>query len=121
MPNLARRPLWLFLGWSLVALVTVLSLLPTEKLPDADYNDKLGHILAYFAIMACFGQSHGARWRAVAGVFGLGAGLEILQGLSGYRDMSLADIVANSTGILLGVGLTRIAPDLIARLEATRP
>jgi VanZ family protein len=121
MLKLAHRPLWLFMAWSLVALVTTLSLLPTGQLPVADYNDKLGHVAAYFALMAWFGQLYGLRWQAITGVFGLGILIEILQGLSGYRLMSLADIAANGGGVLLGVALTRLAPDLLVRLEARLP
>lgn len=121
MNTLNRRRLWLAIGWGLVALVIVLSLLPASRLPDAGLNDKLGHLLAYFALMAWFGQIHGARPAPVLALLGLGAGLEVAQGLSGYRDMSGLDMLANTGGIALGWLLTRLAPGLLARLDAHLP
>ncbi|MDD3530686.1 MAG: VanZ family protein [Gallionellaceae bacterium] len=121
MNTLNRRRLWLAIGWALVALVVVLSLLPVSQLPDAGLDDKVGHLLAYFALMAWFGQIHGARPAPVLALLALGAGLEVAQGLSGYRDMSGLDMVANASGITLGWLLTRLAPGLLARLDARLP
>ncbi|MBA4382695.1 MAG: hypothetical protein C0406_09035, partial [Sideroxydans sp.] len=35
----------------------------------------------------------------------MGVGIEILQGLSGYRYFEYADMLANTTGVLIGFGL----------------
>lgn len=118
MNTLSRRPLWLAIGWSLVVLVSLLSLAPTERLPEVGYNDKLGHLLAYFSLMAWFGQIHGARLKPVLALLAMGATLELLQGLSGYRDMSGLDLLANAAGIAAGWLCCRLAPDLLARLDA---
>lgn len=121
MPTLAHRRLWLAIGWALVILVTVLSLLPPPDLPDVRYNDKFSHLLAYFTLMAWFGQLYLRRLRPCLGLLGLGAGLEVLQGMTGYRDMSGLDMVANAAGVSLGWLFARLRPDLLVRLEARLP
>jgi VanZ family protein len=121
MNPLARRPLWLTIGWTFVLLVVVSSLLPPTGLPDVEYNDKLGHFLAYFSLMAWFGQLFPHYWKPALVLLGLGALLEVLQGLSGYRDMSGLDMVANAAGIGFGWLFSRKFPDLLYRLEERLP
>lgn len=118
MTSLARRPLWLAIGWGLVATVTALSLAPSSGLPTVDYNDKVAHALAYFALMAWFGQIYGLRLRLILALLLMGATIEILQGWTGYRDMSAADGFANAIGVAAGGWLTRQAPNLLQRLDA---
>jgi hypothetical protein len=43
--------------------------------------------------------------------------LEILQGLTGYRQMSFKDGVANALGVGLGLLFTRYSPGLLQALE----
>lgn len=121
MTTLARRPLWLAIGWSLILLVTVLSLLPTQRLPDVSYNDKLGHFLAYFTLMAWFGQIYGRRLVPALSLLAMGASIELLQGWSGYRDMSGLDMLANAAGVAVGWLFSRRSPDLLIKLEACLP
>lgn len=115
------RPLWLSLAWTLVALVSVLSLLPHQDLPDIQYNDKLEHATAYFALMALFGQLYGPRLKPVFLLLAFGASIEVLQGLSGYRDMSFLDWLADAFGIAVGWLLARYRPRLLADIEAQLP
>jgi len=121
MNTLPRRPLWLAIGWSLVLLVTVLSLIPVQELPDVSYNDKVSHLLAYFSLMAWFGQIYGARLKPTLILIAMGGLIEVLQGWSGYRDMSALDMLANSAGVALGWVFCRLAPGLLARLDACLP
>lgn len=121
MNTLTHRRLWLAVGWGLVILVTVLSLLPTPKLPTQGFNDKINHLLAYFTLAAWFGQIHGARLKPVLALLALGAGLEVLQGLTGYREMSALDMVANGIGVGLGWLLARALPGLLAALDRRLP
>lgn len=121
MNTLAHRRLWLAIGWSLVILVTVLSLLPAPQLPQVGLSDKFGHILAYFTLMAWFGQIHGARLKPVLALLAMGATLEILQGLSGYREMSGLDMLANAIGVATGWLFSRLSPNLLIQLEGHLP
>lgn len=121
MNTLVHRRVWLAIGWSLVVLVTVLSLIPGRDLPDIRVSDKVEHLLAYFTLMAWFGQIHGARLVPVLALVALGGTLEVLQGMSGYREMSAYDQLANTLGVGLGWLATRRFPDLLVRLEARLP
>ncbi|TCJ16344.1 VanZ family protein [Parasulfuritortus cantonensis] len=121
MPTLTHRPLWLAVGWSLVALVTVLSLIPAPQLPHVGFSDKIQHAIAYFTLMAWFGQVLGARLRPFLALLAMGALIEVLQGMSGYREMSAYDQLANTVGVGLGWLFTRLLPDLLERLETRLP
>jgi hypothetical protein len=126
-PALRLRPLWTALGWSFVGLVVYLSL--TSDPPDLGVRHAfaVGHVVAYFWLMIWFAQlHHAARMRALlaAGFFALGAVLEWIQGLTGYRMFDYADMAANGLGIVIAFGLarTRLQHTLLAveRLLARR-
>ncbi|HNQ03622.1 MAG TPA: VanZ family protein [Thiobacillaceae bacterium] len=111
------RPCWLALGWLLVAAVCWLSL--TTQPPDLGEQDgdKLGHLLAYFSLMAWWGQLD-VRRNLLLGLFLLlGLMLEGLQGLIPMRQPSGLDMLANATGAGLGWLITRAWPDWLPRLE----
>ena len=108
---LRYRSVWLAAGWLLVGLVVYLSLMPNppEPLSFSD-ADKLEHGLAYASLSLWFCQIYRqARQRVVviAALVILGITLEFLQGYSGYRMFDIADMVANSFGVLLGFLLAR--------------
>lgn len=86
-----------------------------------EYGDKLGHFLAYMTLMVWFGQLYVRRiqliFLAVLFVV-LGVGLEVLQGLGGHRFFELADMVANSLGVIVGWWLTvTLLSGLLLKLE----
>lgn len=98
--------LWLGLGWLVIAVIFYLSLShhslePRTHLPI----DKVEHFLAYVGLMWWFSQLY-TRTRQRIGLalalLGMGILIEILQGMTGYRDMSAGDVVADTFGILLG-------------------
>jgi len=107
-PALKYHVLWLIVGYMLVGFVLYLSLTsnPVKIDLDIDYLDKIFHVLAYFALMFWFAQIyHDKYWRsayAVALVL-MGAGLEYLQSFDPERYYELADMVANTTGVVLGL------------------
>jgi VanZ family protein len=115
------RTLWWSLGGALIALITALSLLPIRG-PDLDLpnSDKLNHAIAYLVLMLYFGQLVGAQWRSraavVAGLIGYGIAIELLQALLPLRVAELADLVANVSGIAIGMLLlqTPLGSALIA-------
>ncbi len=107
-PVLKYRALWLTIGYMLVVFVLYLSLTssPVEIDLEVDYLDKIFHTLAYFTLMFWFAQIyHDKNWRsgyAVAFVL-MGAGLEYLQSFDPKRSYELADMVANTAGVVLGL------------------
>ncbi len=102
--TLKYRPLWLAVGWLLVALVVYLSLTPRPLELQFSNSDKYSHLLAYFVLMGWFQQLYPA-WRSrllLLGIFvAMGVGIEYLQGLSGVRFFDLADMAANAIGATL--------------------
>ena len=99
------RPLWLALGWGLVAAIVWLSLTPSPPKVDFEQSDKVGHFLAYGSLMFWFGQLYVARKTRLAyavGFAAMGVTLEFIQGWTGYRDFEVYDMLANGTGVALG-------------------
>ena len=97
---------WLVLGGLWIGLVIFLSLTPAPPKPlTLDHSDKLAHLLAYGWLMLWFCQLYvGAarRWALAIGLIALGVGLEFLQTLTPTRSYDVLDMLANSTGVLLG-------------------
>jgi VanZ family protein len=115
----ARR--WLALWWVAVVLVVVVELLPAILLPQVPAGgDKFEHLLGYgllaFAAVQLFQRR--ALWRVGVGLAALGMALEIAQGtLTTTRSFDLADELANSAGVLLGLaGAFTPLRDLLPRL-----
>lgn len=104
-------PLWVTIGWALIAFVIYLSLTasPPEILEFA-FADKLKHLLAYSVLMGWFGQLYPAAklqlfW-ALAFCL-LGVVMEFGQDWGGQRTFDVADMLANSCGVLLAWWLGR--------------
>jgi VanZ family protein len=107
-PQLRRRPLWLALGWLLVAAIIWLSLTPTPPKIDLEGGDKLGHFASYAALMFWFCElyhARGARLGYGAGFVLMGVALEFAQGALGTRSFEPADMLANALGVALGWAL----------------
>ena len=94
------------MGWVLILLVVFLSLSPKPpEVIEFEQGDKLGHLVAYLSLMLWFANVYPRRNQRVSlGVafFAMGAVLEFLQRLSGYRTFQYSDMVANGVGIFLG-------------------
>lgn len=111
------RSLWLFIGWILVTLVIYGSLTTKPVQLDISYFDKYSHLLSYFVLMGWFIQLN---TKFIQHLFwallfvALGIVLEYLQALGGVRYFEWADMLANSTGVLLALVLakTRFASSL---------
>ena len=100
------RQAWLVVGWCGVAGVIALSLIPNPPdLVPVEQGDKVEHIVAYGMLMFWFAQVYAARGtRAViAGLLvALGVALEYVQGWTGWREFSYADMAADATGVAFG-------------------
>jgi len=107
--ELGLHRVWLGLGWLWIVLVCYLSLMPHPPQPVSfEGVDKLEHLLAYVGLMLWFCQvyiSRAARIKLLFGLVAMGVVIEILQGMSGYRYFEYADMLANSSGVLIGLGL----------------
>lgn len=114
--TLRYRKLWLAIGWGLVAMVFWLSLKSPSDGP-ALINDKLAHFIAYLGMTLWFGQIYRRLGLLAAAMLALGALIEVLQGMTGYRDMSLADLLADALGIALGWSICARLPDILLRVE----
>lgn len=109
MPLPLRHPrVWLAIGWTMVALAMVASLLPGEKLPVTGVNDKLEHMFAYTVLAVWFaGIYPRSRYLVIGiGLFLMGAAIEWAQGVMNVgRQSDLRDLIANSIGISAGLTL----------------
>ena len=106
---LRLRNVALLIGWGMILTVIVLSLIPVE-VDLSDGGDKWSHLLAYGGLMFWFGGlfSDAIRQLQIAlALIAMGVALEFLQRETGYRSFEVADMVANSIGVLLGWGLVR--------------
>lgn len=121
---------WRGLGWIMVAAVVVLSLVPQlPKAPSLLGWDKAQHFLAYAVLTAWFCQAYSRHWRWPAFFVALGALLELLQGFTGIRTTDPFDILANTIGVSIGLGLSftplasglRRFDDLVSRCLETPP
>ena len=111
-PVLIFRPLWLTLGWLLVASVWYLSLTPKPPQVDLgiDFFDKINHFTAYAAMMGWFMQLyHSARTRFIYafGFICMGIAIEFVQGMGPHRLFEVADMLANSMGVLVSLSFMR--------------
>ncbi len=103
--HISLRTLWFGAGWVGVALVVYFSLVPDPPQIDMEEGDKVQHLAAYAGLMLWFAQVLAGRTqRAILALLlvALGIALELAQGLTGYRSMSLADMAANTAGVALG-------------------
>jgi len=97
-------------GWAIVAVIIWLSVTPTPPQVDVAQSDKIGHVIAYGMLMSWFCQLYRTRIYYAAGFTLMGVALEFIQGQLGYRSFEVADMVANTLGVLLGWGVARFVP-----------
>ena len=107
--NLQALRWWRLLGFALVLLVVFLTLRPDPggQLLNMPMGDKWGHLLAYGVLTSWFGLLIQRRWHWIPALLFvvLGISLEFIQGLTAYRTFEVFDMLANSTGVLLGYWL----------------
>lgn len=99
--------LWLarFLLASYCGLIIYLSLMPTDEQFPVRIWDKAAHALAYIgftSIAALCTLDKKQYMHYLIGFFVFGVTIEIAQGMTDYRTFSFLDMLANSSGILIG-------------------
>ncbi len=109
MPETSRlryHQLWLVIGISIIIGIIYFSL-TSSGIPAVgkNINDKVLHTLGYFVLMLWFCQIYFRRLHRLilmtVFIF-MGIGLEFLQGYGGVRHYEIADMFANSAGVLIG-------------------
>ncbi len=96
-------------GWLCAAAIVFLSLTPSPPDLEIEHGDKLGHLFAYGLLMFWFCwlyRGTQARLAYAIAWIAMGVALEFAQGATGYRSFELADMAANSLGVLLGWGIS---------------
>ena len=99
------RAALLAIGWGGAAAIVWLSLTPAPPKLDFEHGDKLGHFLAYGALIFWFCLLYlktRVRILYAAGFIALGIGLEFIQGWLVYRTYDPLDMLANTIGVALG-------------------
>jgi VanZ family protein len=101
-----------------VAVVVAMSLRPEPEMPmPFDEADKLYHftgyaVLAFLPLLAFRGR---VALYAASSMVLLGAALELGQSFVPGRSASMADIAANTAGVLCGIGLGKVLGKVLFR------
>lgn len=104
------RALQVAAGWGYALIIVWLSLTPSPPVPGFTYGDKLGHLLAYAGLMFWFCVLYRAPRPRIAYALlwiALGVALEFAQAATGTRSFELADMGANTLGVLAGAAAAR--------------
>jgi VanZ family protein len=111
MLSLPHARIWLVLGWLLITLIFVGSLLPHVPTLGFGISDKVEHFGGYFLLMSWFSGLYERRqhWVLALVFFLMGCTIEVLQGVfTDTRDMDVRDALANGAGILAAYVLARL-------------
>lgn len=112
---------WRVLGWLVIALTLVVSLMPPALDSGDGHIDKIVHLAGYAVLTFWWAQLVTRnRWKLAIAVVLFGMAIELLQGLTPARQPDLLDALANSGGVLLGWLAARLLPNLPRRLAARR-
>ena len=97
---------WATLGWLLVAVVIVLSLVSFSPPIPIEGSDKFEHSLAYATLMFWWGMLQPRRrWIWALALPTLGVGLEVVQSFMPLRHMDWRDALANILGVTIALVL----------------
>ncbi|TMV06467.1 VanZ family protein [Ruegeria sediminis] len=87
----------------LMLVITVASLMPKGSAGDPGSADKQMHVIAYaLAVLPAAVGASGPVVGLAAGIVAWGIAIELIQPLVG-RSMNIADIAANTSGVLAGL------------------
>ncbi len=105
---LPHARIWLIIGWLLIALVVIGSLVPHVPKLGLGVSDKVEHFVSYFLLMFWFSGLYERRqhWALALVFFFMGGALEVLQGvLTDTREMDIKDALTNGAGVAAAVAL----------------
>jgi VanZ family protein len=105
-PQLHWKRLWINAGYVLLLTVLVSALLPAMGATTmiVPYGDKIAHAIGFAVLMIWFGGLVPRRNypHIFVALLVYGGVIELLQNLTGYRSMELADLGADALGLVLG-------------------
>jgi len=104
-----RHPwFWLLPGWVLVVAVIAASVFPGIPVPNISGADKLAHAASYCLLMVWFAGLYAPRHHGIVALslLALGLVLEVVQWSLPYRFFEPADLLANATGVIVGLVLS---------------
>jgi VanZ family protein len=107
------------LAWSCLAVIGVLSLLPSAYVKRTGFGGHLEHFVAYLLTAGMFCLAYRSRRQFITITIGLAAAaalFEIGQSFSPGRAPGLGDWMASTTGVVAGV----VCGFLVARLLPSR-
>ncbi len=98
--------LWLSFGLALVVGVVAASIFPGVGI--GALGDKAAHAASYCLLMIWFSGLYARRYHGIVAVtlLALGVALEMIQLKLPYRFFEPADLLANATGVFIGLGLS---------------
>lgn len=121
--SLKYRGIWLIMGWIFIFSIIYLTLTPRppQVIGEIKFGDKIGHLSAYFLLMFWFCQLYIEKYfriKLACTFILMGILLELLQKLGGIRMYEVADMLANTAGVLIGFALAYFGlNDFLYRLE----
>ncbi|SFL86633.1 VanZ family protein [Marinobacter zhejiangensis] len=109
---LRYQPLWrLALAISAIAILYLATTSGSELMPPSP-SDKLNHLVAFMELTLLarlsWPRSHPAVLLALVAAYGVA--IELIQWPLPHREFSLADMLADSVGIMLGMALWPLLP-----------
>ncbi|MET0281341.1 MAG: VanZ family protein [Steroidobacteraceae bacterium] len=106
--ELRYRRAWMAIGIAMLLAITIVCLMPSKTLPETGMSDKSEHALAFGAVAFWFGSivmRYDVPWLALL-LVGFGALIEVSQAAMGWgRSGDVLDLLADSLGIALGIGI----------------
>jgi len=102
---LRLRPLWLSMGYLMLAGILVLALVPLPKMVATELlSDKIIHLIVFAGLMLWFAALYPKKqlWVLFAGLLAYGVIMETLQAQVPNRYAEFADLVADCIGLGLG-------------------
>ena len=115
--DLRFQRIWRSVAFMNIGIIIILSLIPgPEDIPQIFGLDKVLHIFAYaFSMFWCNMCYRDKKYIILftTGLILMGMALEIVQGVIGYRMMSIYDMIANSIGVFFGLVLARTRLSLL--------
>jgi VanZ family protein len=124
---LRHSKLWLIVGWVLIVLAVIASIVPVQSLPQPPgLDDKMEHAIGYAVLALWFaGIYPRSRYPVIGvGLFIMGVAIEWAQGAMHLgRQADLRDVVANCIGVAVGLTLASLwlggwAQRIEARVDA---